>query len=311
MTSALLYVATVMIWGTGWIAIQFQLGTVAPEVSVAYRFYAAAAMMVGYCLIAGKSLRFAWRDHGWIALQGLLLFSLNFYLVYLGSRYLPSGLVSVVFSTLSLFSIFFSALFFKTSIRPRVLAGAVLGLGGIMLVFLPELKSISLADTGMQGLLFCLAGTVSASLGMLTSLRNQQNGIPVIQGNAIGMVYGSAISTLVALAVGRSFTFDFSLGYVVSLTHLAFFATVVAFACFLTLQARIGADKAAYASVLFPVIALAISTVVENYQWTQIAAFGALLVLWGNLLVLTRPGALIGRFRRAKAQPVPTPIEEG
>ena len=294
MTSTLLYAATVLIWGTGWIAIQFQLGPVAPEVSVAYRFYAAAILMVSYCLISRKPLRFGLREHGWLALQGLLLFSTNFYLVYLGSLYLPSGLVSVVFSTLSLWSIFFSAMFFKTAIRPRVLVGAVIGLGGISLVFLPELDSFSLADEGMKGLLLCLGGTVCASLGMLISLRNQQGGIPVVQANTIGMIYGGIIMTLVALAVGRTFNFDFSLAYLLSLGHLALFATVVAFACFLSLQTRIGPDKAAYASVLFPVIALAISTVVENYQWTSFAIAGAALVFWGNLLVLTKPGTFRG-----------------
>jgi len=300
-TSILLYAATVLIWGTGWIAIQFQLGPVAPEVSVAYRFYVAAALMVGFCIISGKSLRFGLRDHGWIALQGLLLFSTNFYLIYLGSQYLPSGLVSVVFSTLSLISIFFGAVFFKTGIRLRVLIGAVIGFGGISLVFLPELDSFSLSDNGMKGLLLCLGGTVSASLGMLTSLRNQKSGIPIVQANTIGMVYGGAIMTLVALFLGRTFNFDFSMGYVLSLGHLALFATVVAFACFLSLQARIGPDRAAYASVLFPVIALAISTVVEDYQWTGLAALGAALVLWGNLLVLTKPKTFRGFFGRTQA----------
>jgi len=309
-TSALLYVATVMIWGTGWIAIQFQLGPVAPEVSLAYRFQIAALVMVAYCLLARRSLRFGLHEHGWIALQGVMLFSFNFYLVYLGSQYLPSGLVSVVFSTLPLWSLFFGALLFKTSIQPRVFAGAAIGLGGVALVFSPELDHLSLADDTVKGLLYCLGGTIFASLGMLTSLRNQQNGIPVIQGNAIGMVYGGAIMTLFALVTGKPFNFSFTWGYVLSLAHLAVFATVIAFACYLSLQARIGADKAAYASVLFPVIALAISTVVENFQWTEFAAFGAVLVLWGNLLVLTRPGALIGRFRRPKAEPVPPPIKE-
>lgn len=300
MTSALLYVATVLIWGTGWIAIQFQLGPVAPEVSIAYRFQIAAAVMVAFCLLSGKSLRFTPREHGWLALQGLLLFSFNFYLVYLGSQYLPSGLVSVVFSTLPLWSLFFSALFFKTSIKPRVLVGAVLGFGGVLLVFLPELNHFSLADDSAKGLLYCLGGTVSASLGMLISLRNQQNAIPVVQGNAIGMVYGAAITTLFVLLAGIPFNFAATWGYALSLGHLAVNATVIAFACYLSLQARIGADKAAYASVLFPVIALAISTVVEHYQWSELAAAGAALVLWGNLLVLTRPGAFIGRLSRAR-----------
>jgi drug/metabolite transporter (DMT)-like permease len=286
MTDVLLYAATVLFWGLSWIAIQMQLGVVAPEVSVLYRFVIAAVMMLAFCVITGRRMRFGLREHGFIALQGLFLFSTNFCLIYLGSQYLASGLVSVAFSTSVVMNILGAAVLFRVSIPPRVLVGAGLGLAGITAVFWPEVMAFDVTRGGTMGLILCLLGTLSASLGMLTSARNQKHGLPLMQTNAYGMAYGVLIMALFCLARGRSFDFDLSLGYVASLMYLAVFGSVLAFWCYLTLVGRIGAGPAAYATVLFPVIALALSTWLEGYQWTAAAGLGVVLVLLGNALVL-------------------------
>ncbi|MCW9033773.1 MAG: DMT family transporter [Rhodospirillales bacterium] len=298
MTNFFLYATTVLVWGTSWIAVQFQLGPVAPEISVAYRFILAAIMLVGFCLITGKKMAFDIKTHGLFAIQGLFLFCLNFYLIYLGSQFLASGLVSIVFSTLSMFNIMNAAIFFKISIKPRVLLGAGIGFIGLSAVFSPELKSFSLDDDGMKGLLLCLSGTGVASLGMMFSLRNKNAGIPMIQTNAWGMVYGAVFMSLIALSLGKEFILVWTPGYVISLLHLSLFATVIGFAAYLTLQMRIGPDKAAYTTVLFPLIALTISTFVENYTWSIEAVVGVGFVLWGNLLVMTKTGSSRATLKR-------------
>lgn len=298
MTNFLLYAATVLFWGTSWIAVQFQLGSVAPEVSVAYRFILAAIILVGFCVVTGKRMRFDTRTHGLFVVQGALLFSTNFYLIYLGSQYLASGLVSVAFSTLSVFNIVNSAVLFKNPMKPRVVIGALTGFSGLCLVFAPEFESFSVDDKSMIGLLWCLGGTLSASFGMMLSLRNKIAGIPMVQTNAWGMVYGAAFMVLIAVVLGREFTLDLSPAYLLSLGHLSLLATVVAFATYLTLQSRIGPDKAAYVTVLFPILAIAISTVVEGYVLTPLAATGFVLVLWGNLLVMTRTGTSRSALKR-------------
>ncbi len=303
MTNFLLYGATVLIWGTSWIAVQFQLGPVSPEVSVAYRFIVAAILMVGFCLVTHKKMTFEFKTHSIFAIQGLFLFCLNFYLIYLGSQYLTSGLVSIVFSTLSIFNIMNAAIFFKISVKPRVLLGAGVGLIGLCAVFSPELKSFSLGDSGMKGLLLCLAGTGSASLGMMLSLRNKNVGIPMIQTNAWGMVYGAVFMSLIALSLGKEFILVWTPGYIISLLHLSVLATVVGFATYLTLQVRIGPDKAAYITVLFPLLALTISTFVEDYSWSLEAVIGVSFVLWGNLLVMTKTGSSRAALKRLMGAP--------
>jgi drug/metabolite transporter (DMT)-like permease len=284
-----LYGLTVFLWGTSWITIKFQLGIVAPEVSVVYRFVISAALMLAFCLAVRRPMRFAPADHGFMALQGIFLFSTNYFLIYLGSQYLTTGLVAVVFSSIVVMNILGSAVLFRTPVSGKVAAGALLGLAGISLVFWPEVQAFDMAQQGVRGLVLSLFGTASASAGMLTSAWNQKRrGLPVIQTNAYGMVYGTLFITGLTLARGSAFTFDSSPAYVLSLLWLAVFATVLGFWSYLTLIGRIGADRAAYATVLFPVIALALSTAFEGYQWTTLAALGVALVLAGNALVLAK-----------------------
>ena len=301
MTNIALYAVVVFAWSTSWLAIQGQLGVVAPEVSVAYRFVLSATIMVAICIAGRRPMRFGLRDHAFMVLQGILLFSTNFYLVYLGSQYLTSGQVAVAFSTLVVMNMIGAAILFGAAVTPRMGIGAGFGIGGLALVFWPEITAFDLSSEGTLGLVLALAGTLSASLGMMTSARNQKNGLPVIQANTYGMIYGTVFMTLVALALGRSFDFEMSVTYVGSLTYLAVVATVVAFWSFLTLQGRIGAGRTAYAAVLFPIIALMLSTVFEDFQWTPTAIGGVALVVFGNVLVLATGPLFKGRRAKAAA----------
>jgi drug/metabolite transporter (DMT)-like permease len=290
MGNLLFYAVTILIWGSTWLAIKFQLGSVDPMLSVAYRFALAALLLLGYCALAGRPLRFTPKEHLWIALQGLFLFAFNYWLFYLAETQLTSGLVALVFSTIVLMNVFIGALLLGTPLEPRVLGGALIGLAGIALVFRPQLQALDLTDTGLSGLLLCLLATLLASLGNILSARNQRNRLPVLQTNAFGMGYGALLMLLVALASGRSLTIELTPSYLGALLYLAVFGSIVAFGCYLTLVGRIGAGRSAYVSLLVPLVALALSTLFEGYQWTQGAFFGMVLVLAGNLLIL-KPAA--------------------
>lgn len=284
----LLYAATVLIWGSSWYAITLQLGDIHPVWSVAYRFALAAAMLLGFCLIARRRLRFSARDHGALALQGLLLFSLNYVLFYFVIGRLTSGIVAVVFSTIVFMNMVNAALIFRAPVQARVLVGAVLGLTGIALVFWPELAAFRATGSALTSLALALLATWVASLGNMVAVRNHRRGLPVIETNTFGMAYGTLFTTLAALVLGAKLDLEWSLPYTGSLIYLALFATVIAFGCYLSLLGRIGPDRAAYASVLFPVVALAISTLLEGYRWSAPALVGVTIVLLGNVLVLAR-----------------------
>jgi drug/metabolite transporter (DMT)-like permease len=180
------------------------------------------------------------------------------------------------------------ALLFRRRVEPKVALAALLGLIGIGLVFWPELAKVELSRAAAIGLVLSLVATYAASLGNMVTVRHSRALIPVIQANAIGMSYGALFTLAIVVARGVPFEFVWSVSFLSSLFYLALFASVIGFGAYLTLVERIGADRAAYSGVLFPIVALGVSTVVEDYQWTASAVIGVLLVLAGNLLVLAR-----------------------
>ncbi len=147
----------------------------------------------------------------------------------------------------------------------------------------------------MVGILFVLTGTVIASLGNMAAVINTRRSLPVVAVNAHSMAWAGVMSLSIAALLGREFTFATNTGYIVSLAFLSLFGSAVAFGCYLALIRRIGAPRAAYSAVAFPVIALGISTVIENYEWTIVAAIGIIFTLIGNWLILNRPDKNINK----------------
>lgn len=293
MQNILFYLLTILIWGSTWLGIKFQLGTVEPLVSVVYRFSLAAAILLAWCRITRLNMEFSLKDHGFIALQGALLFGFNYWLFYVAELHLTSGLAAVIFSTVLVMNMVNGFLFLKTPFDVKVIAGGALGLVGIVMVFRPEVAEFHLGDGGVTGVLLAFAATYMASLGNIISARNQRQGLPVIQTNAYGMTYGAVFMFLVVLFTGKSLTFVVSFAYIGSLIYLAVFGSIVAFGCYLSLIGRIGADRAAYATLIFPIVALVISTIWEDYHWTLESVTGVLLILSGNLFMLKKKSVAV------------------
>lgn len=285
---AVLYAVTVFAWSTSWIALKMQVGVVAPEVSVAWRFILAAAVMFGWVALSKRPVRFPLKDHLRFMVMGALIFSINFFMFYLGGRYLASGLLSVVFSLASIFNLVLGAVVFRQRIEPRVAAGAAIGFAGIGLVFWPEIAGVSFSHEAAIGLLCCTLGTLFFCSGNMMSTTIQRRGLPVVSTNAWGMAYGAAIMVAVGLVNGRTFTVEWTVPYLGGLVWLSVVSSVIAFACYLTLLGRIGAARAGYSTVIFPIFALMISTAFEGYVWTPLAVLGLACVIAGNLIVLTR-----------------------
>jgi drug/metabolite transporter (DMT)-like permease len=286
--NALLYVVTVLIWGSSWLAIKYQLGSVDPMVSVAYRFLLASAISWLYCRFSGRLMRYSLRDHGFMFLQGASLFALNYWLFYLSELTLTSGLAAVIFSTIVVMNMMNGVLFLKNRLELRVVLGAGIGLFGIILVFWSEVTDFESGSENLFAVSLAVLATLLASLGNIASARNQRKGIPVVQANTFGMTYGALLMLVLSWATGREFTFEVTLPYVSSLVFLSVFASIIAFWTYLTLLGRVGVERAAYATLIFPLVALGFSTVFEDYQWTASAGIGILLILAGNLLILKR-----------------------
>ncbi len=290
-SNALLFLVTSFIWGTTWLGVQFQLGVVPETWSVVYRFALAAFLLFLYCLVTQKPMQFSWREHVQMALQGLLLFCVNYLLFYYGSEHLISGLLALFFSSIVIFNLFNSWLFLRSRIGIKTLLGSALGMLGIAMVIYNEVQHLPhqgrLGDGNTSlSLLLTGIGIYIGSLGNIVATCNQRKGLPIIQTNCYGMAYGALFALLINLLLKQPARFDMSWPYIGSLLYLSVLGSIVAFGTYIMLLKRIGSERAVYTFVLVPFISMILSTFFEGFVWHPIIFVGLLLAVGGNVLVL-------------------------
>lgn len=297
--NALLYGLVVVIWGTTWIAIFLQQGSVAAPVSIFWRF-AVASTTIMLVLLALKRLRkLALRDHLFCVVQGCCVFCFNFWCFYTAASWINTGLESVIFSMAVLYNAINSFMFFGQRPPTRFWAAAGLGLLGIITLFWDDLLNSGWRPELLWGIGLSALGTYGFSLGNMISLRHQRNGLETMTTNAWAMLYGTLVMGAIAVIRGDNFMPEWTVSYIGALLYLALFGSVIAFGAYFTLVGRIGAGKAAYSTLLFPIVALSISTVYEGYVWHMNAVMGLLLILTGNLVMFAKPETWFKRLHTA------------
>jgi drug/metabolite transporter (DMT)-like permease len=287
--NALLYGLVVVIWGTTWIAIFLQQGPVPAPVSIFWRFAVATAAIMAVLIVLGRLRKLSRRDHLFCLLQGCCVFCFNFWCFYTAAGYINTGLESVIFSMAVLYNAFNSFLFFGQRPPARFYLAAALGLFGIITLFWDDLLASGWSAGLLLGIGLSALGTYGFSLGNMISLRHQRHGLETMTTNAWAMLYGTLVMGAIALVRGDNFMPQWTVTYLGALLYLALFGSVIAFGAYFTLVGRIGAGKAAYSTLLFPLVALSISTVYEGYVWHPNGIIGLLLILTGNLVMFTRP----------------------
>ena len=318
----LLFIAAVLIWGSTFLVITFQLGEVAPAVSVVYRFGLGALILFGWCLVRRERLWISWRHQGWLMLQGLLNFGLSYVCTYEAEGYLVSALVAVMFALMVFWNAIGARLIFKTALTWQTLCAAAISIGGVVMLFSHSLQevwlSLGLADSGagvgasagtiaattgivanpapgnghfLLGLGLALAATLSASVGSMVAVkvgRDHDNNVLVT--TAWAMLWGMLSVTLWALVTGQPWTLPSTPVYWISMLYLASCGSVIAFTAYFTLINRIGPGKAAYTGVMTPVVSVLLSMRFESYQPGAIGVLGMALCLTGVVWAVRSKG---------------------
>ena len=285
-----LFVLCTLIWGTTWLVIKFQIDSTSAIVGVFYRFAIATLFMWMINLIfIRKNFRFPPRTHFFFMLHGLFNFCLNYILTYISEKYISSGLVAITFSLLIYFNMLMLKLIYGMKVSRNVFFGALLGFLGITLIFSGEILSMDTSSNGVWGIVIGIIATFCASCGNMVAFYHHKNKIPVMTFNAYGMMYGTLISLFIGLAMGDNFTLPTTSSFLLSLIYLSLFGTVIAFWSYQTLVGEMGADRAAYTSIISPMLAVLVSSVFENIPFTPMLVIGIICCLLGNLLALKKP----------------------
>lgn len=283
----LLFAVAVWGWGTSWYALKIQgASDLAPEWTLAFRFGFAAAIMAVWTVLRGESLKAPARLHLYFLPLGMLLFSTNFLFYMYASRELVSGLLAVMFAMAAVVSLGLGALFLGQKVTVRMVAGALVGIGGVTAMFWPEIFGEAAKSVGILPILLCTCGTFCFCFGSIVSARLQGQKVSVFVSTTWGMVYGTLWMAMLALFQGAPLFIDTGTEYLVSFFWLVIFSSILAFWAYLNLVGRLGTGRAGYVTVLFPLVALTISTLIEDYHWTLLAIAGAAMVIFGNWLVL-------------------------
>lgn len=282
----ILYTICTLIWGSTWLVITFQIDAASPVTSVFWRFLLAAVILFVFCFFKKQNLKYTPGEHLLFAGQGIFMFSVNYMLTYIAETMITSGLVALSFTALIYYNMFGMRLFFKRPITRNVIFGSLLGGLGLVFIFLNEILHFDSNSQTIAGLVVGFLATLSASMGNMVAQKNYQLRIPVVVTNTFGMLYGSLFTLFVALIHGDNLAIPLTGKFLGALVYLALFGSVIAFGAYLSLAGKIGAEKAAYTSVISPVIALILSSFFENFRWTPYILAGVLLCLLGNVLIL-------------------------
>ena len=286
----LLFSVCSLIWGTTWFVIKFQIDSTSPITGVFYRYLLAAVMMYVINIVFIKQkLKYPFANHKFFILQGLFNFCLNYILTYISEKYINSGLVALTFTALIYFNMFGMHQIYKKVISKNVIYGALLGFIGIVLLFWKEIMNFNADQMTIYGIIIGIVATFFASVGNMFAYKNHLMKVPVMTFNMYGMMYGAMFSLLIGLVTGQSFILPMTSSFLWSLAYLSFFGTVVAFWAYQTLVGTIGAERAAYTSIISPVIAVTISMYYENVNFTPQLFAGMIFCFVGNLLALKKP----------------------
>ena len=228
------------------------------------------------------------------AVVGFFQFFANFQLVYQAERHITSGLVAVFFALLIVPNALFGRLFIGTAVSRRFVLGSAIAIAGIALLMLHEYRIAPTGGSVLLGLGLTLGAILSASCAnvLQSSQAARQHSIVVLL--AWAMLAGTLSDAGYAWATAGPPVLDPSPAYLLGVVYLALVGTVLTFPLYSLLLREWGPSRAAYNGVLIPVVAMALSTGFEGYNWTKLAVSGAVLVLAGMLV------ALGGRKQRAQ-----------
>tara|TARA_B100000795_G_scaffold268139_1_gene254460 strand:- start:957 stop:1841 length:885 start_codon:yes stop_codon:yes gene_type:complete len=293
MNNFILFGITLLCWSPTWYVIKFQLGYVDPLVSVFYRFLMASIIIFIYLIVKKKKLIFSLNQHVWFMFFGICLYSINYVFFYLSNTYLISAFPAIVFSTVVIMNIIGETFYFKKKPSLKTLIGAMIGMGGIIVIFNDEIFNFSLTNSTHIGLLLALFGTFCASTGNMIHQRNLNNNFPLIETIAFAMFYGSLVTLLITQVKGTELLFEYSIRYIGSLAYLSIVGSIFAFIFYLRLLEKVGAGRAGYVGVVMPVLALLISTIFENLEWKIDLIIGLPILIIGAVLVINQKIRLI------------------
>ncbi len=286
MPTSALYAICILIWGTTWFAITAQIDVLAPALGVALRFGLAAAVLFAFCRARRIPLRLPRRVQALVVAQGLAGFYASYVCVYEAERFVASGVVAVGYAASPLFGLVLARVLLKTPMSARVALGGVAGVAGVVLIFWHEFTRLTASDQVLRGAELTMVSVLLATLSTVAASTYHRLGVRGWGPLAWAMAWGAGAAAVHAVVTGTPWNWSWRPGFLGSLAWLALAGSIGAFGAYYALVHRVGTAKAGYVGVLTPVVALVVSSVLENFLWTGLTVAGIALAILGNVVAL-------------------------
>ncbi|MBC9034249.1 EamA family transporter [Sphingomonas sp. JC676] len=281
------FAVVTLIWGSTWLVIKDQLAVVPPSWSVCYRFAVAGVAMLAWAALRRDRLMLDMRGFLFAAALGLAQFVFNFNFVYRAEQHITSGVVAVVYALLLIPNAVLARIFLGQKMGRQLLIGSAVAMAGVALLFVHEARLSPVGPhEALIGIGLALFGVLSASIANVMQATGTAKLYPMSTMLGWAMLIGAGFDALFAFATVGAPVIETRGFYLLGLAYLGVIGSAITFSIYFQLIRTIGPAKAAYTSVLIPVIAMLLSTVFEGYRWSLLAGAGAVLVMAGLVLAL-------------------------
>lgn len=287
---ALAYGACVLIWGTTFYAIRACIGPgrYPTHQAAALRFVVAALVLAA--LAASGRARPSPRSPAqaaWICVAGLFNFG-GYALLYKAEEAITGGVACVIYGTLPLMTALLSAATGTERVSRASVAGALVSLGGIAIIFRDRLEVSAQQAAGVVMMLV----TVGFSTCMNVLLKRKAEGVHPLSQNAWFLGTTAVAMSLLAAAEGRPLPWPPPPGPTLALLYLAIVGSVVAFGAYFYLIRQTSLMTASTIVLLEPLVALFVDAAWEAQPIGAAAYFGAAVTMAGvgvSILLGRRP----------------------
>ncbi len=284
------FVLTGTIWGSTWFVITGQIDGVPAAWSVFYRFALATPALFLVAFVMKRRLLLTRSEHRLAVLVGLFQFSGNFLFVYHAELFVTSGIVAMMFGLLMVPNALLARWFLGERVQGGFVMGSLIAIVGVS--FLLAHEYLANPDAGViggnvgLGIVLAMLGILSASVANVIQANPVGRAVPMVSLLAWAMLYGTVFDFGFAFITAGAPPLPTDTGYWIGIVYLALIGSVITFPLHYNLVREIGAGRTAYNSILTISVAMAISTLFEDYRWTALTIGGVALAVVGMVLAL-------------------------
>jgi drug/metabolite transporter (DMT)-like permease len=285
MASVALYVLLCVIWGSTWLVIKVGYGGLGPFTVAGVRFFIAGLVLAVILPFVGARWPRGRTEWTVVTIVGVVLFGADYGLIYWGEQFIDSGLTAILFATLPLFTVALAHVYIPGDrLTPRKLGGTLLAFAGVVALFG---ESFSLdASKALPMAAIIIATVCAAAAGVVT--KRHGGTLHAASLNAPAMLIGSAVLLATAVTTGEDVHLPRESSTWMAIGYLAVIGSVVSFLVYFSLLKTWSVTSLSFISVFTPAIALLLGFVLLGEQPTLFTYVGAMLILAGVALALTK-----------------------